>query len=145
VKKYPRIAAPEVVPGKIYLVPHRNADGHSWRPATVGCTEEPGWLRGFCDIILNRNSVSSIGGYASVRFIDDGTSVNIPVCRQITYRGDSPWVFATGVNSYEPVTLREMPETWLDEKINVLVKQIDELEDQHRKLLSMKARIEAHT
>lgn len=143
-KKYPRIEAPEVVPGKIYLVPHRINGVHSWRPATVKCTEEPGWLRGFVEIAITRSTITSIHGQAEVRFVDDGTSINIPLCRHVTLKGDSPWVFSTGVAYYEPVTLREMPEAWLDEKINVLVKQIGELEDQRSRLLAMKARIEAH-
>lgn len=151
-KKYPRIEAPEVVPGKIYLVPHRINGVHSWRPATVNCTEESGWLRGFVEIAITRSTIASIHGQAEVRFVDDGTSINIPLCRHVTLKGDSPWVFSTGVAYYEPVTLRELPPTWFDEQIHQMqleideaAKRIDRLKDIQSSFRALKQKVDQHS
>lgn len=128
------LLATEVVPDKVYLAPHRDDTGLRLLPATVMCTKEPGWLRGFVNIRLGQSFHNRQTGYATVRFIEQGNHVEVPVYRPLIEGAE--WVFAAGPEKFQPVTLKPLPEGYfqqreheLRQRINEHVRAIGKLED----------------
>ena len=144
------ILATEVVPGKVYLAPHRVDGKVQLRPATVKCTAEPGYLRGFADIRVGESRSSHTSGYVTLEFIEpDINNAEVPVfrCQRLN---DGIWTFAVGPDKYHPLTLHPLPERWFEQKVhdlqqqmNALTLQISQLEDQRMILRLVKKQIDA--
>lgn len=145
-KKFPAIRAGEVVPGKLYLIPYRlpsmsvsDSPGLQWAPGTIVCTVEPGYQRGFVEVSNLKSYARYVTAEAKAVLLDDGSVKTLPVSRDSS---EDEWKFCA-VMSDVP-TLKELPSTWMDDKITHIVKQLDLLEDKHRALLNLKKKIEAH-
>ena len=144
------ILCTEIIPGAVYLAPRRHNGVLKDEPVTISCTDEPGWLRGFVNVLVERREGSGCTGVVPVKFIEDGSLVELPVVR--SPQEGEPWMFATGPEKWQPVTLRRLPEGWFEQRYQDIQQQIDQhvlaigkLEDQRSAIQVLHQKVASHT
>lgn len=148
-KKDAPILCAEVVPGAVYLAPRRHNGVLKDEPVTICCTDEPGWLRGFVNVLVERRGGSCCKGIVPVKFIEDGSLVELPVVR--SPQEGEPWMFATGLEKWQPTTLHRLPEGWFEQRYQDIQQQINQhtlaitaLEDQRSALQALQQKVKFH-
>lgn len=143
------ILCTEIVPDAVYLAPRRDSGSLKDEPATISCTDEPGWLRGFVNVLVERHDSSGGKGSVRVNFIEDGSWAVLPVVRPS--KEGEPWMFATGLEKWHPATLRRHPEDWFEQRLHDIQQQIDQhvlaigkLEDQRSAIQVLQQKTKSH-
>lgn len=135
VKNPQRLAATDVVPGKLYLA-RLSVYERKWHLVTVQCKSEPGWLRGYVNV---RNFFTRRGVYhawATVAPVIEGPNFDLPVERRSFKQ---PWMFV----DYDKALLTEVPDDYVMSRLNELRLHVNKHHAECKRLESKIAQLEA--
>lgn len=117
--KFPIMAAPDVVPGKLYLA-RSNGWSNAWHLARVQCVREPGWLRGHVNIRgFFTNGFGTYRAYTTIEPVIEGSNFDLLVERR-TFK--QPWTFVDDGNAL----LAEVPADYIQARLNELQRRASE-------------------
>jgi hypothetical protein len=131
--KKPFLTAPEIIKDKIYMVRVGQA---AYEPAIFWTTEEPGYLRGHLYVDSFQTSGLGYSAKAYAKTLEGNRDIAVEL-----HRRNEKDVWTIGHPISHP-SIMDMPENWADHHINLVERQIENLQQRLQFLKSVKARIE---